>query len=58
MFQDLPKPVGTLFITLYTLCFVLFLMWTISTIFIGFVTILLLFYVWFFVHKACGILAL
>ena len=34
-----------------------FLMWTIFKVFIEIVTILLLFYVRFFGHKACGILA-
>ena len=32
------------------------LMWTIFKVFIDFVTILLLFYVWFFGRDACGIL--
>ena len=35
---------------------ILFLMWTILKVFIEFVTILLLFYVWFFDCKARGIL--
>ena len=34
-----------------------FLMWTIFEVFIAFVTILLLFYVWFFGHEAREILA-
>ena len=32
-------------------------MWTIFKVFIEFVKVLLLFYVWFFGQKACGILA-
>ena len=34
-----------------------FLMWTIFKVFIEFVKVLLLFYVWCFCQKACGILA-
>ena len=34
-----------------------FLMWTIFKVFIQFVTILLIFMLWFYGHKACGILA-
>ena len=46
---------GTLFI--YICFFKDFFMWTIFKVVIEFVTILLLFYVFYFGHKAWGILA-
>ena len=44
----LPPPFSVLYITPYFVCFLDFLMWTIFKVFIGFVTILLLFRVLIF----------